>query len=110
MCMEDYKMGKATMGELVPIVVGLASALAVPQNINRRSLLLGPPDVGVITYSTDNPAVLGLGLNVAAGQDAIMLCQDEWGSLVKQVWYAISTVAVSNACFAYSHFEGTPAP
>lgn len=108
MCLQDVAIGKATSSQMQAIVVTNVAKEVVPQDPNRRSLILGAPDVGFITYSTDPAVASGGGLNLSTNGDTIELLRDYHGSIVGQVWFAISSVPVSNAAYLYSHFDGLP--
>jgi hypothetical protein len=99
-------MGQATVGKLIPFTVPLTSVEVIPQDRHRRSLILCPPDVGVITYTTDPTAVAGLGFNMTPNQEPLILMRDWIGSIVGQTWYAISVGGPSNAAYIYSAFQG----
>lgn len=103
-------MGRASISQLDPIVITNALLPVVKQDRNRRMLLLGAPDAGVATYTTVPNATAGQGINIAAGQQPLVLNQDHWGGIVGQVWFAIGSVASANAAVGYSHFPGKPEP
>ena len=82
---------------LVPFVLTGASQPVVQPNPRRIGLLLGEPEAGVLTYSTDSPALAGLGLNLATGSGPIMLTRRKHGTVVTVGWDAFGSVAGGDA-------------
>lgn len=105
MCIEDVKIGKASQGKMLPFVGSGASQLVLPQDNNRRGVILGAPDVGMVTYCQGGPAVLGQGYNLAPNSNALNLDGDLWGSCVRDPWYAIVDTAGRQFAVGYVHFN-----
>lgn len=93
MCIEDVRLGRASLFSETDVAVGVVSVQAIAAAPTRFSLLLGPPLVGTVTYSTGNPAVSGVGLNLSAGQPPIRLNVKDDGMCVAMAWFAICSGA-----------------
>lgn len=91
MCMEDVKIGKAAICTETVVAVGAASGLLIAAAPTAFSLLISPPSAGTITISTINPAVLGAGFNLAAGQPMLRLNVEQDGNCVSKAWFAIAS-------------------
>lgn len=102
MCMEDVRIGRRATFAETDVAVGVASVLLVAASPNRFSLVLGAPLVGTFTFSTNTPAVSGVGLQLTAGQPPLVLNIKDHGQMVTQNWYAICSGA-GQTCFVGSN-------
>jgi hypothetical protein len=101
MCMEDVRIGRRSAFSEAVVAVGLTSVQVVAASPTRFSLVLGAPLVGTFTFSTNTPAVSGVGLQLTAGQPPIVLNVKDHGLAVTQNWYAICSGA-GQTCFVGS--------
>lgn len=96
MCMEDVRIGRETTGGQVATTVGTTSVQILSGSPHRYSIVLTPGIANHITFSTENPAVLGQGINLGPGDGCCKLNIQHHGDLVRKAWYAIAD-AGSNA-------------
>jgi hypothetical protein len=89
MCMEDVRIGRKTLGRMVPVTCTTASQAILAGAPSRYALILGAPLSGTITYSTLAGVVSGLGFNITAGADPIKLTIQDEGDIVRQAWFVI---------------------
>jgi hypothetical protein len=101
MCMEDVRIGRRAAFTEADVAVGVVSVQLIVAAPNRYSLVLGAPLVGTFTFSTNTPAVSGVGLQLTAGQPPINLNVRDHGQMVTQGWYAICSGA-GQTCFVGS--------
>ena len=95
MCMEDVRIGRKTSASQVDLTVGLTSIQAIGGSPNRYCLVFSAPIAGHVTYSLDNPAVLGNGINLGVGDGMYSLNIQHHGDIVRRPWFAISDAASS---------------
>ena len=105
MCLEDVKIGKASQGKMIPFTITAAGAQVLPQDNNRRGIILGPPDAGTVTYFQGQQGTAGLGFNLTSQSGVIELDADLWGSVVRDPWFAIANPGPSNIAVAFVHFQ-----
>lgn len=87
----------AGLSALVSFVVTGASQRVVEPNPARIGLLLGEPEAGVLTYSTNLITLAGQGLNLATGSGSIMLTRKKHGSIVTLGWSVFGSVGGGDA-------------
>lgn len=105
MCLEDVKIGNASQGKQLPVTVGVTSVQVLDQDNHRRAIILGAPDAGMLTYFQGKAAVAGLGYNMAAGQQPLILDGDLFGSMVREPWFAIADAPARLAAVGYTVFQ-----
>lgn len=105
MCMEDVKIGRSQNAGQFNRTVATASQMAVSCDYDRFALIFTAPVTGHVTYSLDNPAVLGNGINLGVGDGAVWLNVKDHGELVQREWQCISDQAGGVAIgILYSRF------
>jgi hypothetical protein len=102
MCMEDVRIGRDTMGGIAPFSASNASNLAIAESVTRVSLVLTRPLAGTVTYSTERPAVSGVGINLGVGDSALSLDIATHGDLVRRAWYAVLDAGNQNMAVFFS--------
>lgn len=95
MCIEDVRIGRKANAGQVDLVAGLASIPALPQADDRFSLMFSAPIAGHVTYSLENPAVIGQGINLGPGDGAVWINVKDVGGIVKAPWFVVSDAAAS---------------
>lgn len=95
MCIEDVRLGRKAMSGQVDLIAGLVSIPALPQSDDRFSIVLSAPIAGHITYSLENPAVIGQGINLGPGDGTTVLNVKDCGAMVKAPWFVVSDAATS---------------
>lgn len=88
-------MYNASYGSLQSVAVGIVSALAIPANPKRCTLVLFAPSNAQITLSQVNPAVVGTGITLNQGIASITLRRHEIGPLIAGPLQGIATVATT---------------
>jgi hypothetical protein len=91
--MEDVSIGRNTLSSENAFVVGTSAVLLVSGSNERVALVLGAPNAGVVTYSTNPSPTFGQGINVSVGSGQFRLNITEDGDLVRKPWYAIADAA-----------------
>lgn len=87
----------AGLSSLVPFFTTGSSQDVVGPNPDRIALVLGCPDAGVLTYTTDSVAVAGQGLNFQVGSGSVTLTRRKHGTIVTLGWRAIGTIVGGDA-------------
>lgn len=93
MCMEDVRIARHSESGQFDFTATNSSQIAISQHAKRYAIVFSAPTVGNITYSLNNPAVLGQGITIGAGGGPIALDLQHHGDLVRRAWYAISDQA-----------------
>ena len=97
MCCEDQKIQSGIDSAVVPIALSTTTQEALPQDDNRRLVILSAPISGTTTYGIGVPAVAGVGIVLGAGASPIKLTLRSDGNVVKKSIHVIHS-AGSVAC------------
>lgn len=73
--------------------VGTTNALILGPNPNRTSIIFSGDGANKITVSTNPPAAIGDGVTVTSQNATIAVDDSQYGSRIKQPWYAIANNA-----------------
>src|SRR6266478_916650 len=90
MCMEDYKLGRATYSTFGSIAVTTSATVLCRADIHRTSLIISCPVANRVTIS-DKPGVTDQdGIVLYLGQSPLVLDLIHHGSFVTKMLFAIS--------------------
>lgn len=103
MCMEDVRIGRKTMSRQHDFTATTTSQPLISGSDDRYAMILTAPLVGHVTYSLENPAVLGNGINLGVGDGAITISIQEHGDIVRRPWFIISDQAAAPIAVLSSH-------
>lgn len=93
MCMDDVRLGRKSLSDQVDIAPTTVSAEVLTGADNRIAIVFNRPSVGTVTYSLHQPAVLGQGITLGAGDGSVSLDIQRHGGMVCRPWQAISDQA-----------------
>ena len=103
MCMEDVRIGGATISADKTISVANTPQLIVESSLDRYCLIISPPLAGQVTIGFDaNHVASGSGIVLASGADPLVLTIQEHGDIVRRAFFAAVDTPPRNIGIMYS--------
>lgn len=93
MCMEDLRIGCASVSSVLSFTIDATSAQFLPPNARRRGLHFQSPIAGTITVSPYPNVALGSGVNLQAFGVENEMNIETHGLIIQSAWHAIADMA-----------------
>lgn len=90
MCLEDYRLGRATGSGLRVVSVGTTAVQLSSGSPNRVAVIISGPASATVTIGMDASVTSGQGIRIPAGVAPVILTLVQHGDIVRRPLYAIS--------------------